>query len=134
MNFSIQSLARMASAPCKHYTTQDFSQEVDNAGNHLRKSEDDKTYAKMSPKLASGSVKDHDFQYGHYIRLENNHIVNPMVIHSLPEDSSTRIDKICKSDFIWQEVPRYLFDKYLLFLKNPSQAAYNDVTRHISDK
>jgi hypothetical protein len=130
----MQTLARMASAPCVYYTTQNFSEEVDKAGNYTRKAQDDKVYAKISPRLASGSVTDHDFQYAFYIRLNNNHIINPMTIHSLPEDPSTRVDKICKSDVRWQEVPQYLFNKYLLFLKNPSQAGYDDVVRHISDK
>lgn len=134
MNFNLQTLARMASAPCRYYTTQDFSQEVDNTGNYTRKSEDDKTYAKISPKLASGSVTDHDFQYAFYIRLNNNHIINPITLHSLPEDPASRVEKICKGGAKWQEVPQYLFNKYLLFLKNPSQAGYDDVVRHISDK
>lgn len=48
-----------------------------------------------------------------------------------PKDSINRLNRTCKSEYIFKEVNRSVFDKYISFLKTHNKAWLVDVKREI---
>jgi len=115
------------------YTIKEYAQDEDKFG-YTRTSEDEYAFAKIEytrplSKIMTNTKPSRAF----YIRFVDNDIVDPRKIHSLPEDKSSYIDKVCKSDKMYIKVPFSILHNYLKFLKNPNDITYRNVIRVIRD-
>lgn len=117
------------------FTVKDYAERTDDGGNSLRNNEDEYTYAKLlfsRPMSKNLSNKKPTPRY--MLKIKDNKLINPITYHSLQENNASFVDRTCKSDLLYVEVPKSLFIKYVTFLNNPSEASYRDVSRHIKDK
>lgn len=117
------------------YTIEDYAEATDDNGYSLRKNNDEYTYAKiLFNRPMSRNLMNRKATPRYLLRIKDNKLVNPRTIHSLPENNASFVDQTCKSDIQFIDVPANLFYKYINFLKNPTEASYRDVSRHVKDK
>lgn len=116
----------------KFYTLigkQDF---LDNDGYPRVSSENDIVYAKAIKDKPSKSLTSKEYHYSYYLLITpNKEIYNPQVLYKVSENTSSFIDKVCKTPYSFQEVTKSIFDKYLAFLKSNSIQWYNSSQREL---
>ena len=116
----------------KFYTLigkQDF---LDSEGYPRVSSENDIVYAKAIKDKPSKSLTSKEYYYSYYLLITpNKEIYNPQVLYKVSENTSSFIDKVCKTPYSFKEVTKSIFDKYLTFLKSDSIQWYNSSQREL---
>lgn len=92
---------------------------------------DNRVYAKKIKDKKNRTInKDNTFSF--YIKsYPNNRILNPIQIHSLQNNSSSYVDRICKGNLSFIEVNESIFSKYINFLKTKNITWLNMAQREL---
>jgi hypothetical protein len=118
----------------KLYTKQGQESYVDEEGNYRLSIDNNNVYAKAIKDKRPKHFSDKDkLAFSYYIKTEPNNIVyNPIDRYTIePKTSKSFINKICKSELIFTEVPENVFKKYLTFLRTESVQLLQDIQREI---
>lgn len=71
----------------------------------------------------------------YYIKMSPNlELYNPVQLHTQESRNKTQlkhINKTCKSSWLFKEVDKSVFDKYLLFLKTKNMHTFKDIERQL---
>lgn len=120
---------------CICYTDSGHEDYVDDEGNFIILDQaSERVYAKAINNRKSRQIKNNDiFPYKFYIKINPESIVyNPKKIHSVNEQNKLSfVDSACKSGWFFKEVPKSIFDKYLLFLKTQDTRWFKEVNKEI---
>lgn len=111
------------------YTISGQEDFLDEEGNPVVKDgQSDKVYAKAINNRKPREIKIQNnsglnkISYSFYIKVSPESIpYNPKKLHSVTDNNSLSfVNEKCKSGWFFKEVPKSIFDKYLLFLKTKS--------------
>lgn len=117
----------------KLYTKKGQESYIDDDGNYRLSVENDHVYAKAIKNKLPKHVTNNNIFFSYYIKTQPNKIVyNPLDKLTIePKIPKSFINKICKSELVFTEVPENVFKKYLTFLRTESLQWLNDVQREI---
>jgi hypothetical protein len=119
----------------RYYTVSGSESFLDNDGFPRTETETPLTFAKAIKNKKSKDLKNSGMQYRYYILVdENNNIINPVTIHSLPEHNNAigkHTNKICKANRAFKEVTLQIFNQYIFFLKTKSKKFLAGAQREI---
>lgn len=106
----------------KFYTTLQYQEFIDDEENYRTSTENTRVFAKA---VKSGLSRDVNVRgpvhYKYYIRVfPNKKLYDPFPKYSSSDNKNSFIDKVCRSETGYQEVPYSVFEKYLNFLKTES--------------
>lgn len=118
----------------KYYTKKGYEDYLDENDFPRLKVESSQTFAKAvkeKPNKKFNIAK--NLSYSFYIKADpNKNLYNPIELHSIePKIKSSFINKICKSELVFIQVPESVFNKYLNFLKTESTKWLSEAQREI---
>lgn len=120
---------------CICYTDSGNEDFIDDEGNFvILDRSSDKIYAKAMNNRKSKQIKNNEiFPYKFYIKTSPESIVyNPKKIYSADKQNKLSfVDTTCKSGWFFKEVPKSIFDKYLLFLKTQDMRWFKEINKEI---
>lgn len=68
--------------------------------------------------------------YRYYIKLSpSGEIYNPIQYHKIKDKKNNIVNKVCKTEWLFKEVNKALFDKYTQFLSTMNIAWLKDIER-----
>jgi hypothetical protein len=90
-----------------------------------------KAVSNKKPKHFSDNIK----HYRYYVKMSPNmELFNPISLYSTSSNNKqefSHINRICKDSWIFKEVDKNIFDKYLLFLKTKNMQTFKDIQRQL---
>lgn len=95
----------------------------------------DKVFAKAIKNGLSRDISSQELlQYRYYIRLESSKkLYDPFPKYGFNDSKNSFVDQICKSNNLFKEVNKSLFDKYINFLKTENHQWYSQANRELSN-
>ena len=117
----------------KFYTLLGNESFCDDNGFPRMEAESELTFAKAVKSKLSKSFGSDDLSYRFYIRTDpNKNILNPIETYSLKtKEKSSFINKTCKIETIFSEVPESIFNQYINFLKTNNTKWLNGAQREL---
>jgi hypothetical protein len=117
----------------KFYTLLGNESFCDNNGFPRMEIESELTFAKAVKSKLSKSFGSDDLSYRFYIRTDpNKNILNPLETYSLKtKEKSSFINKTCKIETVFSEVPESIFNQYINFLKTNNTKWLNSAQREL---
>jgi hypothetical protein len=91
-------------------------------------------YAKaIKNKKSKQLTKDVPIGYSYFIKTEpNKKIYDPTILHSVePKIQKSFLNKTCKTELVFTEVTKSIFDQYLSFLRTGNSLWLNQAQREI---
>jgi len=120
----------------KLYTLPTFATFTDEDDNPRLSIDNDKVFAKaVKNKLSKNFNEPNRVGFSYYIKAQPNRILyNPQEFYSI--DSSNKstfsfINKICKNELVFQEVPESVFNKYINYLRTSNTKWLTDAQREV---
>jgi hypothetical protein len=119
----------------KYYTTLQYQEYSDENENSLIKTESNKVFAKA---IKSGLSRDINTRgpsrYKYYVRIfPNKKLYDPFPKYSYSTNKDSFLDKVCKSETGYREVPFSVFDKYLNFLRTENSQWLTSAQKEAND-
>lgn len=119
----------------KFYTSLQYQEFIDEDENYRLSTESNKVFAKA---IKSGYSRDitssGPTHYKYYVRVfPNKKLYDPFPKYSVSDNKGSFIDRICKSEISYKEVPYSVFEKYLNFLKTESNQWLNNAQKEINN-
>lgn len=117
----------------KFYTLLGNESFCDDNGFPRMEIENELTFAKAVKSKLSKSFGSDDLSYRFYIRTDpNKNILNPLETYSLKtKEKSSFINKTCKIETVFSEVPESIFNQYINFLKTNNTKWLNSAQREL---
>lgn len=117
----------------KFYTLLGNESFCDDNGFPRMEIESELTFAKAVKSKLSKSFGSDDLSYRFYIRTDpNKNILNPLETYSLKtKEKSSFINKTCKIETVFSEVPESIFNQYINFLKTNNTKWLNSAQREL---
>lgn len=102
------------------YTKIGYQDYLDDSGYPRLRVENHNVYAKSIKDKKSKHLKEiHNIDYSYYVLTDpNKNLYNPMDLLTIePKIKKSFLNKVCKSELVFTQVPQTIFEKYLNFLK-----------------
>lgn len=118
-----------------YYTTLQYQEHQDEYENSLRKTDDGKVFAKSMKLGYSKDIKEGSPRYNKfYVRVyPNQKLYDPFPLYSISDNKNSFIDKICRSENSYKQVPENVFNMYLNYLKTENSQWYNQTQRELKN-
>lgn len=118
-----------------YYTTLQYQEFSDDNENSCRKIDDSKVFAKSIKSGYSTNITEKNPRYNkYYIRVyPNKKLYDPFPLYSIGDNKTSFVDKICKSENTYKEVPESVFVLYLNYLRSENTQWYNKAQRESSN-
>lgn len=118
-----------------YYTTLQYQEFVDDNDNSRTNSDSDKVFAKTIMSGYSKNVTEKTPKYNkYYIRISpNKKLYDPFPKYSVSDNKASFIDKVCKSNNLYKEVPESVFNMYLNYLRTENVQWYNKAQRETTN-
>lgn len=113
------------------YTISGLETSVDQDGYPIIDKDSEKVYAKKIRNRKDKNLHG-NITYSFYIKLySKNKLYNPLEKHTVEKQSISYVDKVCKSNELFVEVNKSVFEMYLEFLKTKRLAWLESAQRAI---
>lgn len=115
----------------KYYTTLQYQEFLDDNDNCCRKIDDSKVFAKAIKAGYSTDITEKAPRYNkYYIRVyPNKKLYDPFPLYSIGDSKASFVEKVCKSENTYKEVPESVFNMYLNYLRSENTQWYNKAQR-----
>lgn len=115
----------------RFYTTLQYQEFVDDNDNYRTSIENNKVFAKATKSGFSRDInKSGPTHYKFYIRVfPNQKLYDPFPKYSTSDNRNSFVDKVCRSETSYKEVPESLFNTYLNYLKTENAQWYTKAQR-----
>lgn len=115
----------------RFYTTLQYQEYIDDDDNSRLSVENNKVFAKSIKSGLSRDInKGGPTHYKFYIRVfPNQKLYDPFPKYSISDNKNSFVDKICRSETSYKEVPESIFNMYLNYLKSESVQWFNKAQR-----
>lgn len=123
------------SSGSRFYTTLQYQEYVDSDDNSRLSVENNRSFAKA---IKSGFSRDINrsgpSHYKFYIRVfPNQKLYDPFPKYSVSDNKNSFVDKVCRSETAYKEVPESIFNMYLNYLKTENSQWYIKAQREVSN-
>jgi hypothetical protein len=117
----------------RFYTLLGHESFCDDSGFPRMESEGEHTFAKALKSKLSKSFGSDNLSYRFYIKTDpNKNIINPIETYSIKtKEQSSFINKTCKIETVFSEVPESVFNQYINFLKTNNMKWLNSAQREL---
>ena len=114
-----------------YYTTLQYQEFLDDDENSRTQSDGDKVFAKSVKSGYSKDITHKNPKYNkYYVRISpNKKLYDPFPKYSVSDNKASFIDKVCKSNNSYREVPESIFNMYLSYLRTENVQWYNKAQR-----
>lgn len=125
----------MTQSESKFYTTLQYQEFVDDNENYCANSESSKVFAKATKSGYSKHMteKNPTF-YKFFVRIsQGKQLYDPFPKYSLSDNRGSFVDKVCKDNNPYKEVPESIFNMYLNYLKTENVMWLNKAQREMNN-
>lgn len=125
----------MESSESKFYTTLQYQEFVDENENYRTSTDNSKVFAKALKAGLSKHMTNQSPMYNkYYVRVTaGKKLYDPFPKYSTSDNRGSFIDKICKSENVYKEVPESVFNMYLNYLRTENAQWFTKAQREISN-
>lgn len=118
-----------------YYTTLQHQQYQDDDENSYREKDDNKVFAKSVKSGYSKNIKEGSPRYNKfYIRIyANKKLYDPFPLYSIGDNKNSFVDKVCRAENSYKQVPENVFNMYLNYLKTENSQWYNHTQRELQN-
>jgi len=119
----------------RFYTTLQYQEYSDDDDNSRLSVDNNKVFAKA---IKSGFSRDMNkswpSHYKFYIRVfPNQKLYDPFPKYSISDNKNSFVDKVCRSETAYKEVPESIFNMYLNYLRTENSQWYSKAQREVSN-
>jgi hypothetical protein len=116
-----------------YYTTLQYQEYTDDNKNSCRNKDDNKVFAKSIKSGYSKNIKEGSPRYNKfYVRIyPNQRLYDPFPKYSVSDNKNSFVDKICRSENSYKQVPENVFNMYLNYLRTENTQWYNQTQREL---
>jgi hypothetical protein len=128
-------MATVSENSSKFYTTLQYQEYIDDDDNSRSSVENNKVFAKAIKSGLSRDInKGGPTHYKFYIRIfPNQKLYDPFPKYSISDNKNSFVDKICRSETAYKEVPESIFNIYLNYLKTENAQWYYKAQREVTN-
>jgi hypothetical protein len=136
MKFNIEDFhnntIKQTSRQDQYFTLIDYQDFLDEKDNPRKTELSNMVYAKAIVNKKSKHIVDSKVYYSYYVLVNaKNEIYNPIRLHSSIKSKSDFVDKVCKTELIFKEVDKSIFDMYISFLKTKNLRLLKNINRSL---
>ena len=119
----------------RFYTTLQYQDFVDDQDNSRSSTENSKVFAKAVKNGLSRDMSRSGSQYfKYYVRCSaNKTLYDPFPKYSTSDNKQSFIDKVCRPETSYREVPLSVFDKYLNYLKTENSQWLKNAQKELNN-
>lgn len=119
----------------RFYTTLQYQEFTDEDDNSRLPVENNKVFAKAIKSGFSRDInKSGPTHYKFYIRVfPNQKLYDPFPKYSVSDNKNSFVDKVCRSETAYKEVPESIFNMYLNYLRSENSQWYHQAQREVSN-
>lgn len=123
------------SSGSRYYTSFQYQEYTDNEENSRVSIENNKVFAKAIKSGFSRDInKSGPSHYKFYIRVfSNQKLYDPFPKYSTSDNKNSFIDRICRTESSYKEVPESIFNTYLTYLRTENSQWYSKAQREVSN-
>lgn len=125
----------MSQSESKFYTTLQYQEFIDDNENYCSSSESNKVFAKATKSGYSKHMTEKNpIFYKFFVRVsQGKQLYDPFPKYSLSDNRGSFIDKVCKDNNPYKEVPEPIFNMYLNYLKTENVMWLNKAQREMNN-
>lgn len=128
-------MATVSENSSRFYTTLQYQEYSDEDDNSRLSVDNNKVFAKAIKSGFSRDInKSGPSHYKFYIRVfPNQKLYDPFPKYSVSDNKNSFVDKVCRSEISYKEVPESIFNMYLNYLRTENSQWYSKAQREVSN-